>query len=161
MFVTEAEQFLIPTISRAKISRLLSYPIGAAAISEALAETAQASSIQLHFYFWTDFHLRNGRYEFLRVEYLNDAVPFNDHPISSLYQRPPQYRWEIIVQPVPRVMRHRINQYILDTALPATKLWLNQRAGLSQKGSTLLTFFFDEKAEEFKSLTGSHLEPLR
>ena len=156
------QPYIIPTLSRAKISRHLSYPIGAAAVSMALASVTQLPELKLHFYFWLDDSLRRGHYEFLRVEYLNNALPApDDWPIWHLYKRPPQYRWEIIVQAVPRVNRHRINEYILETALPQVRTWLSERTGLSQQGNDLLTFFYDEKAEKFESKPLTRLEPLR
>ena len=127
----------------------------------ALEAVLQLPELKLHFYFWSDQWLRRGHYEFLRVEYLNNATPAEEWPISDLYQRPPQYRWEIVVQPVPRVNRHRINQYILESALPAVGRWLSERAQLAQQGSDMLTFFYDEKVEQFESRTLTRLEPLR
>lgn len=117
----EAQQFIIPTLSRAKISRHLSYPIGAEHISVALAATPQLLMLKLHFYSGLSSGLRWRHYEFLRAEYLNQAPPSAEWPISSLYNRPPQYRWEIVVQPVPRIMRHRIKQFITDSALTADR----------------------------------------
>jgi hypothetical protein len=157
----DVQPYVIPTLSRAKISHHLSYPIGAAAVSMALASVVQLPEIKLHFYFLHDHWLRRGHYEFLRVEYLNNATPAEEWPIFRLYKRPPQYRWEIVVQPVPRVYRHRINRYILESALPWMGSWLCERAGLSQRGSDILTFFYDEKAEEFESKSLIRLEPLR
>jgi hypothetical protein len=43
-----------------------------------------------------------------------------------------QFRWEIIVQPVPRLIRNRIKQYILNSALPQILRWLAERAQLVQ-----------------------------
>jgi hypothetical protein len=159
--VEDVQPYIIPTLSRAKISHHLSYPIGAAAVSMALASVVQLSELKLHFYFWSDLWLRSGHYEFLRVEYLNNATPAEEWPIPQLHKRPPQYRWEIVVQPVPRVNRHRINKYILESALLRVGSWLSERAGLSQRGSDVLTFFYDEKAEEFESRPLTRLEPLR
>ena len=67
----ETQQIVIPTLSKAKISRYLSYPIGAEHISEALASVPQFAELKLLFYS-SKFHtpLRRGDYEFLRVEYL-------------------------------------------------------------------------------------------
>jgi hypothetical protein len=127
----------------------------------ALASAKQLPDLKLHFYFWSDLWLRNGHYEFFRVEYLNNATPAEEWPISSLFKRPPQYRWEIFVQPVPRVNRHRINEYILESALPRVASWLSERSELAQQGSDLLTFFHDEKAETFESRPLTRLEPLR
>ena len=112
----EETQPIIPTISRAKIPRNLSYPVGAGVISEALLSVAQFQELKLIFYSSKfDIGVRSGRYErrsyeFLRVEYLNNAKAGEEWPVSSLYARPPQSRWEIVVQPVPRLLRHQINQ---------------------------------------------------
>ena len=157
----DVQPYIIPTLSRAKISHHLSYPIGAEAVSLALGSTVQLPELKLHFYFWSNNSLRWGHYEFLRVEYLNNATPAQDFPIWRLHQRPPQYRWEIVVQPVPRVNRHRINKYILESGLPQVGSWLSERTGLSQQGNDMLTFFYDEKAEKFESRPLTRLEPLR
>jgi len=157
----DVQSYTIPTLSKAKISHHLSYPIGAGAISEALASAAQLAELKLHFYSWSDLWLKTGYYEFLRVEYLNDATPAQEHPISHLYKRPPQYRWEIVVQPVPRVVRHAIKQYILESALPDIASWLSERVALAQQGSDMLTFFYDERTGEFQTRPLTRLEPLR
>jgi hypothetical protein len=52
-------------------------------------------------------------------------------------------------------------KYILGTALPQVGIWLSERAGLSQQGNDMLTFFYDEKAEKFESRSLTRLEPLR
>jgi hypothetical protein len=157
----DVQPFIIPTLSKAKISRRLSYPIGAEHVSLALATTPQLSMLKLHFYSGFDIGLRAGHYEFLRTEYLNQAKPSAEWPIAHLYNRPPQYRWEIVVQPVPRILRHRIKQYIVDFALPQIALWLIERAQLAQRGNDILAFFYDEKADEFIARELTHLEPLR
>jgi len=159
--VEDVQPYIIPTLSRAKISHHLSYPIGAAAVSMALGSVAQLPELKLHFYFQFDNALRRGHYEFLKVEYLNNASPADQWPIWHLHRRPPQYCWEVVVQPVPRVNRHRINSYILESALPQVCNWLSERTGLSQQGSDMLTFFYDEKAEKFESRPLTRLEPLR
>jgi len=159
--VEDVQPYTIPTLSKAKISHHLSYPIGAAAISVALASAPQLAELKLHFYSWSDLWLKSGHYEFLRVEYLNNATPAEEYPIWRLHQRPPQYRWEIVVQPVPRVIRHAIKQYILESALSEIASWLSDRTDLDQQGSDMLTFFYDEKAGEFQIRRLTRLEPLR
>jgi len=154
---------IIPTITRAKLARHLSYPIGAEHISAALASSAQLPEIKLHFFVQHfDRGLHKSHYEFLRVEYLKDARPAEKWPISGLYWRPTQSQWEVVVQPVPRVLRHRIKQYIVDSALPLIAIWLGERAGLARQGSDILAFFFDNKnGEEFIIRHLTNLEPLR
>ena len=53
------------------------------------------------------------------------------------------------MQPVPRTLRHRVKQYILDSALTQIAQWLTQRKELVQRGNDVLAFFYDEKGEEF------------
>ena len=155
------QKFVIPTASRAKISHKLSYPVGAERVSTALASVPQHAELKLHFYSGFDIQLRSGHYEFLRVEYLDNARPSQEWPISSLYKRSEQGRWEIVVQPVPRTLRHRVKQYILDSALTQVAQWLIQRKELSQQGNDILAFFYDEKGEEFVPRHLTRLEPLR
>jgi hypothetical protein len=159
--VEDVQLYTIPTASKAKISHHLSYPIGAEAVSLAVASAVQLPELRLHFYFSSDLWLRRGHYEFLRVEYLNNATPAEEFPVFRLYPRPPQCRWEIVVQPVPRLVRHRVKQYILESALPEIASWLFDRAELAQQGSDILTFFYDEKLEEFQTHPVTSLEPLR
>jgi hypothetical protein len=159
--VEDVELVVIPTVSKAKISRDLSYPIGAEAISKVLQCAHQFSLLRLQFHFWSDNDLRRGKYEFLRVEYLKNVHPVEQYPISRLYQRPPQYQWEIVVQPVPRSKKHQIRTYILDSALDEIKRWLRERGHLDQYGSDIMAFFYDEKLDKFEVLTTSHVEPVR
>jgi hypothetical protein len=158
----DIQQIFIPTIFRAKISHDLSYPIGAKDISTALAKAVQLPELKLHFYAGFDpGGLRTRRCEFLRAEYLNQARPSMEWPILDLYGRPPQSKWEIVVRPVPRVLRHQIKQYVLETALPRIAHWLGERHHLAQRGNDILAFFYDDKTEEFTPQTLTHLEPLR
>jgi hypothetical protein len=90
----DTERITIPTLSRTRLGRNFSYPIGAERISSALASVPHVADLKLQFYFWSDQRLRWGHYEFLRVEYLNNVRPAEEWPISSLYKRSPQYRWE-------------------------------------------------------------------
>jgi hypothetical protein len=158
----EGSQTVIPTLSRARISRHLSYPIGAEPISESLASVPQFAEIRLLFYS-SKYHtpLRSKEYEFLRVEYLNNAKSGEKWPIANLYGRPLQSQWEIAVQPVPRVLRHSVKQYILDSALPQMRHWLVERAPLLQRGSDVLAFFYDEETAECIPRHVANLEPLR
>jgi len=152
---------LIPTIAKAKIPCRLSYPAGAQQISVALRTVALFDQLRLNYYYLFDNALRWGHYEFIRVEYLNGVAPVVDGPITSLYQRGPQWRWEIVVQPVPRQLRHRIRTYIVEVALDRVARWLEDRRDFVQRGSAVLAFFYDEKQDEFVERQASHLEPLR
>ena len=155
------QQFVIPSASKMKISQKLSYPVGAESISVALASVPQFMEIRLHFYTWSDHSLRRGHYEFLRVEYLNNVRPLQEWPIWIPYKRPAQGRWEIVVQPVPRTVRHRVKQYITDFAFTQIAQWLTARKELTQQGGDILAFFYDEKGDDFVVRQLTKLEPLR
>lgn len=156
----DVPQFVIPTLSRAKIARYLSYPVGAEQISAALAATPQLAELGLHFYHWSDQRLRWRNYEFLRVEYMSGPSPAREWPVDSLFRRPSQDRWEVVVQPIPRILRHRIKGYIVETALPQVAQWLVERSALEKSGGDILAFFYDETSEEFVARTVTQLEPL-
>ena len=154
----EQKPFVIPTMSKAKISHLLSYPVGAETITRALDGVPQLKQMALQFHEGSDYRLRSGRYEFFRVEYLRDVEPLNEYPVY-LFRRPLQYRWEILVQPVPRVKRHQIKTYIDESALEMSKDWLVERAHLEEKGNAVLAFFFDDEKNEFAVQRVERLEP--
>jgi hypothetical protein len=154
-------QSIIPTLSKARIPQTLSWPVGAEAISAALQGAAHSSDLKLHFYFWSDFRLRNCSFEFLRVEYRNGAIPVEEYPVSNLFKRPPQFQWEIVVQPVPRLLRNKINLYIVEEALPRVKDWLDEYGNLVQNGSSILAFFYEQTVEEFVARKVKRLGPLR
>jgi hypothetical protein len=155
------QQFAIPTASKAKIPHKLSYPIGAESISIALASVPQLKEIRLHFYWWSQADWRRGHDEFLRVEYLNNVPPLEKWPIWIPFRRPAQGRWEIVVQPVPRTVRHRVKQYIADFALAQMSHWLTARKELRQQGGDILAFYYDEKSDDFVVRQLTRLEPVR
>jgi hypothetical protein len=155
------EQVLIPTLSKSTLTDDLAYPVEAGSISQALATTSLPPDLNLRFFFGSDSNLRHGCYEFIRVEYLNDEFPAAKYPISCLRSRPPQSRWEIVVQPVPYMYRNEINHYIVNVALPQIERWLSRRARLDQEGSEILSFFFNEREHSFSSETVSRLAPQR
>ncbi len=123
--------FLIPTLSRAKLSPELSYPTGAEDLSQGLRSAPQLREIALHFY--TE-HLSRcpANWEVIRIEFLNgDPATHRDF---DLRRRPERSRWELIVHPVPRKERHLTGGQIREFALPRIARWLEERAKLDAKG---------------------------
>jgi len=157
--VNTLEQVLIPTLSKSTLTEDLAYPVSANSISYALAAIPMLSDLKLRFFFGSDSNLRHGRYEFIRVEYLKDALPAGKYPIAPLLSRPPQSQWELVVQPVPYMYGQEINHYIVNVALPQIERWLSRRKGLDEKGSEILSFFFNEREHSFSSETVARLEP--
>ena len=152
----EVKMVIIPTRSKRKISHELSFPIGAEQISIALAAVEQLPELVLDFSSDYFNRVRSGHYPFLRVMHSGGEKPVN--PISGV---PLVSEWEIAVWPVPRVLRHRIRQYILDTGLPQIRQWLDQRVHLAHSGNESLIFFFDETKEEFVLEQDARVQPIR
>jgi hypothetical protein len=65
------------------------------------------------------------------------------------------------VRPVSRTSRHFVQRYILETALPRVKAWLDQRVGLEHPGVEAIEFFFDEGKEEFVEKREARRQPMR
>ena len=156
--VEDTQRIIIPTRSKAKISHELSYPIGAERISSALAGVAQLPELVLHFRGdWYD-RLRFGRYPYLRVVYSRTPKPVNPESASGV---PLFNEWEIIVKPIRRSSRHKIQQHILGVALPQVEQWLQKRTALERPGSDILTLFYDEDSGTFSEEQETRLEPIR
>jgi hypothetical protein len=151
----DVRQVIIPTRYKSKIAQYLSYPIGAEQISAALAAAPQFGELELCFcsnQFNREW--RRGNYQFLR------AWHYKSHGLINPSVRA-RSDWEINVQPVPRILRHRIHQYIVETALPQMAHWLVELSKLQQGGGASLTFMYDEKGEEFITRRFTGLAPLR
>lgn len=69
--------------------------------------------------------------------------------------------WQIEVGPVPRLVRHRFHEYIVETALPRMAAWLVEHAGLAQGQRGALQLFYDERGDEFLARSSTDLQPLR
>lgn len=143
------QRLIIPTLRRAKIARNLSYPVGAEQISAALAAAPQFAELRLYFSYEYQWH----GYEFIRAQYSIGGRRLAAGPMLPTF--------EICVRPVPRTSRHRVKEYIVETALPQIAQWLVERATLKQHGTDHLAFSFNEAEEEFLRSSLTRLEPVR
>lgn len=152
--------YVIPTRTKWKIAQTLSWPVGAEDVSQALKSVSQLSELVLHFraYRAHEMKRRNGIYEVIRVSYMGTTKTVN--PVSAegiaLFNR-----WEIVVNPVPRNLRHKVHEHILSSALPAVRDWLHERPNLELEGAEHLRFFYNEKSDRFSSEADGRLQPLR
>jgi hypothetical protein len=158
--VEEVKQIMIPTRSKAKISHLLSFPIGAERISKALADTPQIAKLSLHFHSDRWGHVRTGRYPCIRIQHSSRRAEMAER-FTDLERVPLFNEWEVSVYPVPKIHRHTIQQLIANIALPQINEWLRTRAELRQPGEYSLTFRFEELKNEFTSESEMQLNPLR
>jgi hypothetical protein len=96
----------IPTRIKDKISHELSFPIGAERVSIALASVKQLPQLVLDFCSDRFGQVRLGHEAFLSVRYSGREKPVN--PISSYSGVAFNNKWGIVVRPVSRTFRHRI-----------------------------------------------------
>ena len=144
---------------RKKIANWQSYPLGAEAISSALADVPQYSRLAVAFH---DDYSRRGAvdsrvYRVLRLSYrrLSNAPP-SDKPANELgwFDR----NWEIEVNPIPRIRRHLIKGQLLNYGLPEVRQWLLRHA-THRMGRESLELIFSEDTEKLSLKAVSHLEP--
>ncbi len=150
---------IIPTRVRDKIPHDQSFPIGAERISIALASATQLPLLVLDFRSDRYKHVRLGHLSFFSVTYSGKDMS----RVNSLLRTgvPLFNKWTIGVRPVSRTSRHFVQQYILETALPRVKGWLDQRIGLEHPGVEAIEFFFDEGKEEFVEKQEARRQPMR
>jgi len=154
---------MIPTRIKSIIPKFLSYPLGAKAISDALAGVPQAGLLTIQFRFWNDWRRRgmNKPYSWipawgkpvpvLCVSYSNiSPTTFSSNDmIARGYYSP---KWEISVEAVPRIIKHQIQTKLIAEALPKMRQWLIANAGATgREGGHHLTFFYDDLSNELTS----------
>jgi hypothetical protein len=148
---------MIPTRSKAKIPGAQSYPVKAKEISDSLAGTPQAGMLSIEFHdgwksrsrsgnpYHSEFSLNGSRHpKVLEVAY--GWVPKDLPGSEPAFQR----GWLIVVLPVPRELRHKVNELIKQQALPAIIKWLFEHRNLSSSslhGTQAIKALYDRERE--------------
>ena len=135
---------LFPTKLRVRISSKLSYPLGAQLISSELASVPQAPSFEIRFF---------SKYERMETR----GQPYQIFTVSYAASDPYFPGWNIIVCPVPRAMRHLVQQTLVRECFPRIREWLEKYASLqSGHRSHCIHVVFDERGEPLLKLEESH-----
>jgi hypothetical protein len=156
----DVKSIIIPTRFKAKISHELSFPIGAEKLSKALSDTPQFMDLVLHFSSDRWRNVRFNCYPCIAIEHSSRNADMADRFVDSA-GNPLFNEWMLNIFPVPRMHRHRVQQYIIDQALPEVREWLRKRGEMQQPGEESLKFLFDEEKDEFTSELQSRLSPRR
>jgi hypothetical protein len=130
--VGAGRELMIPTRHKAKLPKTLSYPLGAQAISEALADAPHAGDFALWFSdtpVWpaSEFQrrLREGLpYRVLTAEYMPARSPGYGGAHSLADRGWFDASWSLGVYPVPRELRHGVGLLLREQGLPAVAEWL-------------------------------------
>ena len=145
---------VIPTKSKSKIPKTHSYPIGAKAISDALADVPQHELLEVNFWFLKSSakdHVTAIPYQVLRVSYSGPAHFFSASK-SMAENGVLDAKWSILVHPVPRPLKHIVQGKLMAEALPKIRHWLISNVhSLDREGFHALTFSFDELKNEITS----------
>jgi len=155
------QEQIIPTRHKSKIPQTLSYPIGAKAISEALIGVPQFDDLTVEFWFWKQFARHHGTatpYRVMEVQFSGPVrfLSASKNIEDSNYNRP---RWTIIVDAVPRPLRHLIQGKLTTDALPLIGSWLRSNAhSMEREGGHRLVFSFDELKIELTHDEGASIE---
>lgn len=140
---------MIPTRRRVPIPHKMSYALGAGAISRGLEGVPQYADLALWFLGLPQArpHDRLKPYEVIRLEH------------CFVCREPFQWEWTIIVRPVPRALKPRIGEKILQQALPLMRERLEAASSQSRRdGTYTLEFLFDELRDELVRAEGSSTE---
>jgi hypothetical protein len=123
---------VFPTRIKSGISYALSYPLTAKEISEALADVPQPGALSIDFCHYQRMRDRGKPCAVLSVHYAFSAALERD--------------WSVQVRPVPRNLRHSVNELLRAQAFPAMRDWLLHRRKLSSEhGGQALTAIFSER----------------
>lgn len=123
---------MIPTLSKAKVPKAMSYPLGAEAISEGLAGAPHAAELSLSFSaraVWpaSEFQrlVREGLpYRVLTAAYQPPRKPGRSAPNFLVERGWYAGRWSVTVYPVRRESRHAAGRLLREQGLPAVVAWL-------------------------------------
>jgi hypothetical protein len=161
--MAEAELHIFPTSSRGKHSKEVSYPIGAEALSRALAGIPQHGLITCSFYAgYPQYDDGKPQFHVIQFTYQKQARKFHDSK-SALERGVFEPRWGIHIFAVPRHLRGVIKLLLLEQALPDVVYpWLIEKSHLTgQTGGSALILEYIRAEEVFKYTTREDLAPER
>jgi hypothetical protein len=161
--MTDTTPHIFPTLSRAKHSHLVSYPIGTEALSRALDGVPQHPMLACDFYAG-NAHQRLDELAplVLQVSYRKQANSFF-HGRDAASRGVFEPRWTINVFAVGRDFRHPVKSLLLAQGLPEmVRPWLIEMASVTGKtGEGCLTLKYDHITGTLVRSTGIALLPER
>jgi hypothetical protein len=156
----DATKALIPTQYKTKIPSLVSWPIGAQEISDALLDVPQFSELKITFSFYmtNKTALKHWPWmEVMRFEYVKTAnsLSVSDDMIQRGYL---ERRWSITVSAVPRDQRKRLHDLLL-VELPKAAKWLSDNQSRQAMGRLSFKIIWDKNKDVLYTSTGVSAEP--
>jgi hypothetical protein len=161
--LTDLPPHIFPTRHREKHSHLVSYPLGAEALSRALDGVPQHGDFTCSFYAGnTHQRLDEPKQLALSVMYRRRERSFYDGPNAEARGVLSPF-WAITVFAVPRTLRHPIKTALINEALPnIVRPWLIKNANITGKvGSSGFNLDYDVASATLMSSERSGLLPDR
>jgi hypothetical protein len=153
---------VFPTSHKAKISKSMSYPIGAEALSAALEGVPQSALISLWFgHASTSIALRAGhasRYKILSAFYSHHLPnQFSANRLRESFYGP---KWHLYVYEVPRQHRHAVRSLLDSEGLPRVGVWLRNMADITEReGHCQIDLILDEAQMTLQYETTVYRQP--
>ena len=152
---------MIPTRSKSKLPKTLSYPLGAKAITEALANAPHVAEFALFFSnhpVWpaSEFQrrLREGLpYKVFTAAYTPGHKPGYGGKLSLVESGWFDLRWSLNDYPVLRELRHTVGDLLRHQGLPAVVEWLRGSGVVGWAGRCHSIEFIFNPAENSLSVT--------
>jgi hypothetical protein len=144
------KSFLIPTNSKFKLPKTLSYPIGAEVVSQGLAGVPQIDDLRLTFSYHSSFekeYKQDHPFKIFEAEFHKSDMNLtmsNDFIEKGAYEE----KWELTVYPVPREKKSAAHHLLLEEGLPGIARWLaTERTPLWRTGRKTISILFDQSEE--------------
>ena len=148
---------MIPTVYKVKLSSLLSYPLGAKDLSDALAGVPQFGVLSVRFSPGLDKnpHRVESPFEILRLNYSGLNTASGD----SANESDTEPEWNISVGAIPRPLRHVVKTALQTEALPKVRQWLADNPGPFERGGhAWIVVGYDAERESLTYKTSSRLQ---
>jgi hypothetical protein len=155
--------YIFPTLHRDKHSHLVSYPLGAEALSRALDGVPQHAQLTCRFTAGnTHQHLDKPLQLVLAGSYLRRERSFHDGPNADA-RGVFLSRWSISVFAVPRTLRHAIKMSVFNDGLPnILRPWLTKNAAIAGKtGGSAINLEFDIATGKMVATVAHAIQPDR
>lgn len=144
--MTDEKSFLIPTSHKYRLSKTLSYPIGAEMVSQGLAGVPQRDDLRLSFYYHSSFekeYKQDRPFKIFEAAFDKsdmDLTRSNDFIENGAYEE----KWALTVYPVPRQMKAIAGRLLFEEGLPQIAKWLStERTPIWKTGHKRAAVYFD------------------
>ena len=143
---------MIPTRYKSKLSHLMSYPVSAGKLSEALENVPQFDNLSVAFFDSCQHPSKlDNPCQILRISYSKRRVSLSSSK-QGIEQGWYGEKWGIIVYPVPRAYVSAARHQVSEQGFQQMRQWRNDHKGATGKeGNCWLRLLYDLEANQLSS----------